>query len=85
VVWTCEKDECKQATTCCTTWTCGRSRGGQWRNWMDNIRKDLREKGSDLNTIREPIRNREVWRSFIVKTLMEEKKEEEESLHRMQQ
>ena len=32
---------------------------------MDNIKEDLREKGTDLAKVGETIRNREVWRSFV--------------------
>ena len=42
-----------------------RSRGRPRKTWMDNIKEDLREKGTDLAEIGETIRNREVWRSFV--------------------
>jgi hypothetical protein len=42
-----------------------RSRGRQRKTWMDNIKEDLREKGTSLAEIGETIRNREVWRNFV--------------------
>lgn len=42
-----------------------RSRGGQRKTWMDNIKEDLGEKGTDLAGIGETIKNRELWRSFV--------------------
>ena len=41
---------------------------------MDNVREDPKEKNFDLTRIGEATRNREIWRSLIVSTLMEEKK-----------
>jgi hypothetical protein len=42
-----------------------RSRGRQRKTWMDNIKEDLKEKGTSLAEIGETIRSREVWRNFI--------------------
>lgn len=42
-----------------------RSRGRQRKTWIDNIKEDLKEKGTNLAEIREKIKNREVWRKFI--------------------
>ena len=47
---------------------------------MDNVREDLKERNIDLTRIGEATRSREVWRnlvykSLIVSTLMEERKE----------
>jgi len=42
-----------------------RSRGRQRKTWIDNIKEDLRERGTSLTGVRETIRNREVWRNFI--------------------
>ena len=42
-----------------------RSRGRQRKTWMDNIKEDLQERGTDLTKIGDIVRNREDWRGFI--------------------
>src|SRR6218665_3085952 len=42
-----------------------RSRERQMKTWMDNVRKDLKEKNIDLTRIGEATRNIEVWRSLV--------------------
>ena len=42
-----------------------RSRGGQHKTWMDNIREDMKIKGIDMTRIGDTIRNRQIWRNLI--------------------
>src|SRR6218665_2025859 len=57
-----------------------RSRGRQRKIWMDNVKEDMKEKNNDLTRIGEATRNRglvESYKSLIVSSLMEERKEED--------
>ena len=42
-----------------------RNRERQMKTWMDNVRKDLKERNIDLTRIGEATRNREVWRNLV--------------------
>src|ERR1700733_229235 len=42
-----------------------RSRGGQHKTWMDNIREDMKIKGIEMTRIGDTIRNRRIWRNLI--------------------
>src|ERR1700733_13730376 len=43
-----------------------RSRGRKRKTWLDNIREDLKEKDTELTTIGEIVKNRTMWRNFIM-------------------
>jgi hypothetical protein len=42
-----------------------RSRGRQRKTWMDNVKEDLKSKGTDLTVVGEAIRDRTLWKKFI--------------------
>lgn len=42
-----------------------RRRGRPRKTWMDNVKEDLKSKGTDLTMVRETVRDRTLWRNFI--------------------
>jgi hypothetical protein len=42
-----------------------RSRGRQRKTWIDNVKEDLKSKGTDLTMVCETVRDRALWRNFI--------------------
>ena len=42
-----------------------RSEGRQRKRWIDNVKEDLYQTGSDVSQVLECVKDRERWRTFV--------------------
>jgi len=42
-----------------------RSRGRQSKRWIDNIREDLQQRGSDMQQAAECVKDRKQWKNLV--------------------